>query len=254
MRFLAVMLLLAGLGCPTAVWSADTAPAAEPQPIEALLTQANAWYDQRENPEAVPRAIDLYQQILAQDPQHYEALWRLTRCYWWQGDHSPKNQQMALYDLGEKTGALARAAGPQQAEGHYWFGVCVGRAGEVRGVLNSLFAVDTIRKAMEAVLAVDPQHGSAHHVLGVLYRKAPGWPLSSGDINKSLEHARKAVELSPDKVLPRVGLAETLLAKGEKTEAKKLLEEALTLEGPADEQPETKKDKVEAQALLKKNF
>jgi tetratricopeptide (TPR) repeat protein len=257
MRPLVVMLVLACLGCPSAVLSADPAPATPAPaaaPIETLLTQANAWYDQRENPEAVPKAMDLYQQILAQDPKNYEALWRLTRCYWWQGDHAPKDKQMALFDLGQQTGERALAAAPKEVDGHYWYGVCVGRAAEVRGVLNSLFAVDPIRKAMETVLTLDPKNGKAHHVLGVLYRKAPGWPLSCGDINKSLEHARLAIDLAGNEVLPHVGLAETLLAKGEKAEAKKQLEEALALEGPADLQPETKKDKITAQELLKKNF
>lgn len=248
MRTWTVMLILASLCFPVAVLSAEAEPAPD------LLTQANAWYDQRENPEAVPKAMALYQQLLAQEPKNYEALWRLTRCYWWQGDHAPKGQQMALYDLGQQTGEKARAAAPQGVDGHYWFGACVGRAAEVRGVLNSLFAVDTIRKAMETVLALDPKHGSAHYVLGVLYRKAPGWPLSCGDINKALEHGRQAVEFSPNEVLPYVGLAETLLAKGEKAEAKQLLEKALTLDGPPDLQPETKMHKEDAQKLLKSSF
>ncbi|MEW6517121.1 MAG: tetratricopeptide repeat protein [candidate division FCPU426 bacterium] len=254
MRTLMVAVLLSSLCCPYSLLAADPEPTAVPPSLDALLAQANEWYDQRENPEAVPKAIDLYQQVLAQDPNNYQALWRLSRCCWWQGDHSPRNQQMALYDLGQQTGERARAAAPQEVDGHYWYGACVGRAAEVRGVLNSLFAIDPIRKAMETVLSLDPKHAHALYVLGVLYRKAPGWPLSCGDINKSLEYARQAADLAPNEVLTQMGLAETLLAKGDKAEAKRILEMALTLEGPADLRPETKTDKKTVQELLKKNF
>ena len=97
---------------------------------------------------------------------------------------------------------------------------------------------------------LNKKDGSAHHVLSILYRKAPGWPLACGDINKSLEHARLAVGFSPDEVAPRMDLAKTLIAKGQKEGARKLLLEALELPGPADLQPETKKDKIKTQAVL----
>jgi tetratricopeptide (TPR) repeat protein len=222
--------------------------------VASLLTQANDLYDQRDpNPELsqVKAAIAAYEQVLAQNPQHYEALWRLARCYWWQGDHSPKGKEIELYDKGKLYAQRAQQTAPEKEKGYYWFGVNEGRAGEIRGIFNSLFAIEPIRQAMQKVLSLtEEKDGSAHHVLGVLYRRAPGWPLSCGDINKSLDHARQAVEFSPDEVAPRVDLAKTLIAKGQKDEARKLLLEALELTGPADLIPETKKDKIKAQTIL----
>ncbi len=236
----------------TTVTAEDATPAAAALPVAKLLTQAQAWYDQRETAGTIEEAIALYKKVLAQDPNHYEALWRLARCYWWHGDHSPRNQQVDIYGAGELIGKRAAEANPQAVDGFYWWGVCQGRASEVRGIFNSLFAVDPIRKSMERVLELDPEHGLAHHVLGVLYRKAPGWPLSCGDGNKSLTYARQAVEYAPDNVLPYVGLAKTLIAKGEKEEAKTLLKKTLELPGPPDKQPETKKDQETARKLLEK--
>ncbi len=124
------------------------------------------------------------------------------------------------------------------------------QAAEERGILNSLFAVDGIARSMEKALAINPKDGNAQHVLGVLYRKAPGWPLSRGDMKKSLEYARAAVADKPDVVLHHLGLAETLVAMGQKEEAKMILQKCIELPGPADFQPETKLDREKARSLL----
>jgi len=257
-RFLLSLILLllstipaAATSSPLTLETCVNTPTASAPSITTLLRQANTFYAQREIKGAVPQAIKLYKKILAKDPNHFEALWRLARCYWWQGDHSPKEKQIDIYEAGKLMALRTKKTAPDRVEGHYWYGVCEGRVAEVRGILNSLFAVDSIRQAMESVLKINPKYGYAHHILGVLYRKAPGWPLSCGDLNKSLKHARLAVEYTPEEVLPRIGLAKTLLAKNKKAEAKKLLKEALQLPGPPDKQPETREYKKLAQELLK---
>ncbi|MBN1595454.1 tetratricopeptide repeat protein, partial [candidate division FCPU426 bacterium] len=225
-------------------------PAAEAKTAAQLLAQAQDLYDQRETPGNVAQAMTCYNQVLSQNPDDFEAIWRLARCYWWEGDHAPQDKKISNYATGVQLAQRAQKIAPGKTEGYYWFGVCEGRAAEIRGVLNSLFAIEPIRQAMEKILEIDPGHGRAHHVLGVLYRKAPGWPLSCGNLNKSLEYARLAVEYAPEEVICRVGLAQTLIAKGLKDEAKSLLQEALLLPGAADQQPETKSDKETARTLL----
>ncbi len=230
----------------------NSTPAAVIEDYAALMEKANAFYDQRDQTGAIEKAIAYYKKALAQNPEDYESLWRLSRSYWWQGDHAPKSKKADIFEAGKSAAERAQKAAPDKTEGYYWFGVNLGRASEVRGIMNSLFSVDTLRKSQEKVLEIDPEDGFAHHVLGVLYRKAPGWPLACGDSKKSLHHAQKAVQYAPEDILPRIGLAEILKVKGRKDEARKLLEEALLLPGPADKQPETKKDKKKAEELLEK--
>ena len=220
------------------------------QDLAKLMQAAAAEYTLREKNPTLEKAISLYKEALAKDAENFEALWCLSRCYWWAGDHSPRKKQIELFDAGKITAQHVQKVRPDKVEGYYWFGVCEGRAAEVRGVLNSLFAVGGIKDAMQKTIALDKEHGLAHHVLGVLYRKAPGWPLSCGNMNKSLEHAILAVKFAPEEIITRVGLAKTLIAQNKKAEAKPLLEEALALPGPVDKQPETKKDKVEAKRIL----
>lgn len=218
----------------------------------AILEEAGRWYDQRgADQQSVSKAVALYQQRLTNHPTDFQALWRLARCYWWMGDHAEEGKRIALFDQGKALAEKAQQAAPDKSEGYYWAGVCLGRAAEERGVMNSLFAVDGIAKSMEKAIAIDPKDGTAQHVLGVLYRKAPGWPLSRGDMKKSLAFAQQAVANRPDVVLHYIGLAETLAAMGKKAEAKDALKQALELPGPEDLQPETKRDQAKARELLK---
>jgi tetratricopeptide (TPR) repeat protein len=225
--------------------------ASENPDIQALLSQAGSLYDQRdEHFQTVENAEKLYKQVLAVDSSNFEALWHAARCYWWMGDHALQAQRIALFDEGKALAEKAQKAAPDKTEGYYWAGVCLGRAAEERGVLNSLFAINDIVGFMAKDLALNPKDGGAQHVLGVLYRKAPGWPLSRGDMKKSLEYARAAVANRPDVVLYSVGLAETLIAMNQKDEAKTVLKKALDLPGPADLQPETKEQKEKAIKVL----
>jgi tetratricopeptide (TPR) repeat protein len=215
-----------------------------------LTAAADAQYEKRADLAAAARAVELYQKTVAADAGNYVAWWHLARACWYLGDHSPKPERLAIYDQGKTAAEKAVALRPQEPDGHYWLGVCLGRTGEERGVLNSLFMVSPVAREMETVLALNPRDAEAQHVLSILYRKAPGWPLSLGDMEKSLALARESVANRPDLVNTHLGLALTLMAMHQHDEARKELQLVLTLPGAPEFQPETADDKREAQTLL----
>lgn len=233
----------------SAVWG-GAAETAAPVAGDAL-SQGKAAWEKRTDMAETRHAIELFQQAAATPANAYEAKWRLCRGYWWLGNHVPAKERPAVFEKGKLAGEEAVRLNPNAVEGHYWLGVCMGRYGEEHGILNSLFLVDPIAREMEAVLKLNPKHGEAQFVLGVLYRKAPGWPVSRGDMKKSLAFAEQAVANNPELVLHHVGLARTLLALNRTEEAKKELQTALAIPGPADRLPETADDKAEAQDVLK---
>jgi hypothetical protein len=57
--------------------------------------------------------------------------------------------------------------------------------------------------------------------LGVLYRDAPGWPVSIGSRAKSRRHLEKAVELFPDYPGNQIHLLESRLVWGEMSQVRK---------------------------------
>lgn len=216
-----------------------------------LLAKAASSWEKRADLADARQAVNEYSQALAADPKRAGTAWKAARACWWLGELAPKNDVLPILEKGKTLAEEAVKLEPDNADAHYFLGVCLGRIGEEQGILNSLFLVDPIAKEMEKVLSLDPKYGQAQHVLGVLYRKAPGWPLSRGDIKKALEYGRQAVANSPGFLRGYVGLAETLIALNQKEEAKKILQQVAALPGAADLQPESARDKEAAARMLK---
>jgi len=224
--------------------------AAFSQDNASLISQADLLYSSREVVSNAEGALNIYAQALASDPTNYEAAWKASQVCKYLGDKYPSDSKLPILESGEAYARKAIAIDPDRAEGHFWLGVSLGRIGEERGVLNSLFLVGPIKDEMEAVLKINPKHDGAHHVLAVLYRKAPGWPLSSGDINKAKEEALLSVQYGPQRTLNHLGLAEVYMSMDKNKDAKQELLMVIDMPLEPDRVPEDKDDKAQAKALL----
>lgn len=231
--------------------STAAAPIAATVSVETLLNEAQKTYNERANPQKGKESIAIWEEALKAAPANYEALWKSARAYYWLGNHSPEKERLEIYTKGKNYAQAAVLANPEGVDGHYWLGVCLGRYGETKGIFKSLALVKPIRNEMETVLKLDPHHAGAHHVLGAVYRKAPGRPLSIGNKKKALAYAKKAVELDPASLKYLTGLAEAELAAGDKENAKKHLEEVLRMPPNSEYSPESLEEKETAQKLLK---
>ena len=128
------------------------------------------------------------------------------------------------------------------ADAWYWSGVALGKQGEARGMMRSLFMVGPLKQRMRAALRLAPCHAAAHHVLGELLWQLPGVLGGSKDVaRKELE---AALACDPSYTAPYSTLAEVYLEAGLKKEAAALLEKAVAVERPADpaEYPENVAD------------
>ena len=111
----------------------STSPQINQQDLARLMQAGAAEYTLREKNPTLEKAISLYNEVLARDAENFEALWRLSRCYWWAGDHSPREKQIKIFDAGKIMAQRAQKSASDKVEGYYWFSVCEGRAAEVRG-------------------------------------------------------------------------------------------------------------------------
>ena len=116
--------------------------------------------------------------------------------------------------------------------------------------------VPLIIEEMEHSLKVNPSYeqAGAHRVLGRIYYCCPGWPLSVGNINDSLEHLSTAVSLAPDNSTNHLYLAETLLKLGKKEEARQELENVLKATRHAHCPHHLEEDRQESRRLLQENW
>ena len=132
----------------------------------------------------------------------------------------------------EKASRLADArTGRQLAEGavlrqpgsglaHYVYAYLTGLEAE-NDPLRGLELVPVIEREARLAAELRPSidHAGPDRMLGELYLRAPGIPVSIGDVEKAIVSYRRAVGLAPGFADNRLGLAEALLEGEEATEA-----------------------------------
>ena len=115
-------------------------------------------------------AFALLRTHLADDPDDYDALWRAVRSTLILGVAAEGwRDQNSWLDTGMDFGNRAVEARPDGLEGRYWRGAVTGRR-----ALNAVaeYGAELAQRAYEdalAILAVEPDHGGAHNILGKIF-------------------------------------------------------------------------------------
>lgn len=93
------------------------------------------------------------------------------------------------------------ARDPQSAAGHYYLAIDSGElADALAPSLTAYKLVKEIEREFKKAAELDETYDHAGPVrcLGLLYRQAPGWPLSIGSKRKAREYLERAAALAPD--------------------------------------------------------
>lgn len=128
-----------------------------------------------------------------------EVLWRMAAATLMHGEQrrdagAPETEVLGLFEEGEALGRAAMEADPNNPLGYYWTSSNIGRWGETRGVLNSLFRAPEMRDLLTEAVTRDPDHADSYFVLGQLYARVPGI-VSFGNVEYAVSLARRSVDL-----------------------------------------------------------
>lgn len=197
----------------------------------------------------------LEEQVNSSPETRANCLIRLARIAFILGELGPKWDKSLYFTKGKLYAETLIREQPEWAAGHYWLGLNLCGLAEEAGPKRGLRLVPQIIATMERALEVDPVYdqAGAHRVLGRIYYECPPWPLSVGDIHKSLRHLSAAVAISPENSTNHLFLAETLLKLDKKAEALQELEKVLKATSHALCPKELAADRRQALKLLKEN-
>ena len=167
------------------------------------------------------------------DPSDPQLQWRKCRALIRRGEkREKKSDRIDAYASARGECGKSLAAAPDSAGTHFWLGVAMGRWGEAKGVLRSLFLIRPIRREMQAALRLDPGYGGAHRVLGEMLWQIPGF--AGGDKKKAIEEFEAAVRLWPDHIENYQSLAKAYLHFGRRDDAVRVLNAVVSAPAPAD--------------------
>ena len=172
--------------------------------FQAILDKVDRLHEA----EDYEQARSLIESSMAQassNPEKAELYWRLARAWLNLGDEAEDNgildqELLAYFEQGEAEAQRAINADPGNHLGYYWKSANIGRWGQIKGILNSLFKAKPMRNLLQQAVASEPEHADSYYVLGQLYEQVPGFPVSFGDKDHAVSLGRKSLDLHEQQV------------------------------------------------------
>ncbi|MBS3759799.1 MAG: hypothetical protein KGY61_14170 [Desulfobacterales bacterium] len=165
---------------------------------QALMEEANSLLKSQEV-DKIKQAIPIYEKILKNDPDNYEATWRCAKAYRDYGYRSRLKELSGWEDTcakygkkGMKRAKKAIKLNPERAEGYYVYGLSVGVYSNGVGIITALKeglrtkTKNNLEKAYKIDKSFDK--GGPILALGRYYQKVP-WPWHDED--KAMQYFRE---------------------------------------------------------------
>lgn len=149
--------------------------------------------------------------------------WQFARAAFDYAEFSTNDtQRAALANQGIAASRTLVAGEPGLAAGHYYLAMNLGQLARTE-YLGALALVKEMEPEFKAAGELDPQldHAGPKRNLGLLYRDAPGWPVSIGNPSKAQSLLKQAVKLAPDFPENHLHLIESYLKWNETDDAKR---------------------------------
>jgi len=215
-------------------------------PVDAARALVARYH---EDPAGLDRARDLLETALAKEPK-VETMAMLSYVHFLIGDvrATTAEAKLAAYERGREIGKRAVELGPRNHEAHLWYAINIGRWGETKGVLRSLFLLPTIREELRILFELDPRSVRAHILAGNVLLKVPSF--AGGDRAKAEEHFKKALEVDPRFTNARVELGQVYIDDARYADARRELTRVVNETNPSIVADWVVKDAPRARKLL----
>jgi len=243
---------LKNLGCLAVILLSVAGGFAAPPPAplaeaDALLKSPTLDMTQAE------KALTLYEGALAAGSAPRPlVLEQLARTCFLLGQLAPKKYTEGYCRKGRIYAEMLIQEDPRRTEGHYWLALNLCGWADAAGYMMGRRLLPQIMEELEQALALNETYdqAGAHRVLGRIYYEAPGWPMSVGDLTKSLHHLQAAVRLAPDNSTNHLFLAQTMFRLRYTSLARQHLEQVLRCTQHAVKPQDLEEDRQEARRLL----
>lgn len=220
---------------------------------EPATAKADKLFAARDNVESLKQAASLMEDLTKREPANFEAFWRLARFKYYIADREKDNSKkskglQAAMEVAKKAVELD----PGRVEGHFWLGASTGEYADLKGALQSLSLVKTVRREFEAALAINSayENGDIYSALGQIDLNLPR--LFGGNEPRGLKRLEQGLKAGVNNLDLKLTLAEVYVKKGRNEEARVLLESLLGASDPARSPLEQEDIKTKARSLLEK--
>lgn len=214
------------------------------QGIEELIHQADAEDAARDYPKAHAYLLPAQERA----PDDFEVIWRLAQVHFNLSDNTtdPEAISSHVYD-GFEYARQALELNPRRAEAHKWYGILIGRVGELEGTEQKIKNSYQVAEHILEAIALDPGDDGNYHVMGRwhytladlswLERKIAGWVYATppeASFQEARTFFRQAIEKAPQEVRHYIWLGKTLEELDDESGAAGAYRQALELPAQSD--------------------
>jgi len=202
-------------------------------PVHAQINSTNQVYAHRAEKAFLAAGLNY-----ATAPDTATNCWQLGRtAFDWCQFATNDIQRADVAKAGITAGQRLTAADPKSAVGHYYLAMDYGELAEAEAPsLAAYRLVKEIEREFQIALKLDPHLDFAgpDRNLGLLYRDAPGWPISIGNKWRAYDHLQAAATNAPDYPENLLNLAESQIKWRMTDDAQKTLHD-LDVRWPASQ-------------------
>ena len=186
-------------------------------------------------------------------PESDKLFWRLGRVYFKLGEtFTSESEKIYFFSLCMEQTKKTIKINSQSANGYFFNGLCNGTLGQTQGIWSSLRIIEPFKKDMETAINLDPsiEEGGPHRALGNLYLKLPY--VLGGDLERSIGHFQKAIQLGSEFGENYLGLAEAYIENRDFILAKGILHTLLNMKLSSQKEESVLEWKTQALDFLEK--
>ena len=189
----------------------------------------STYHQNRSN---IDRSMEITKKIVDADPDNVEALIFLSRVWLTYGYvvERDKENKIRAFETGKDIAQRAIELAPDSPDAHFFYVANLALVGENKGVFNSLFMLPEIRKELDTILELDPNHCYGLGMQGALYYYLPG--ILGGDMKISEIYLRRALFSDPNLSSAKLYLAMNLNKQERYDEAIEVLNELIAEKNP----------------------
>lgn len=228
---------------------------AEAATVHELLEQGDRLTQTDDGfPDSFTRALTLYEQAAALDPQNPLPYIRTARVCLAFGDWLGRDK-LVWYERGEQAAERALALKEDSAEAHFLLAANRGNVVNLRPFWKvSPTVVADLEKHLQRALELDPRHARALHMMGILLDETPG-PLRLLLVGRKGQiegYLTRAVEADANRyTYIRWSLVEFYRDAGRPAQARAQAQALLAMTGSVDRRMWVEKYRPAAEAFLK---
>ena len=151
-------------------------------------------------------------------PTNSTAGWQFARaCFDWADFATNHAQKIEITRPGIAAARKSISLNPTNAAAHYYLALTLGQLADATRSLGGLKLVSEMERELKTARELDPafDYAGPDRSLGMLYRDAPGWPVSVGSRTKARQHLERACVLNSAYPDNQLSLLEGLLKWGQ---------------------------------------